>query len=184
VKKVTHNHGFTLIELLVVIAIIGLLAAIILSALQTARAKARDARRLEEFHSMDVGLALYISSYGKYPCGSIQIGPSPGGATESDGDWLHAGTLADSFLDSSPIGTFSCPSAPTRGLVTAGLVPPGFKDPGGEFYVYDITADRQMYLLYTHLETDTTKMENDGGLSNCFYEEGPGTGIMTPSWLC
>lgn len=61
------TRGFTLIELLVVIAIIGMLASIILSSLAQSRAKARDARRLEEMKSLQQSVELYIAKYGTVP---------------------------------------------------------------------------------------------------------------------
>ena len=64
-----HNNkdGFTLIELLVVIAIIGLLASIVLASLNTARAKARDTRRIEDIAQVKTSLELYFNDNGNYP---------------------------------------------------------------------------------------------------------------------
>ena len=64
----THNKkGFTLIELLVVIAIIGLLASIVLASLNTARAKARDTRRIEDLTQVRTALEEYYNDNGYYP---------------------------------------------------------------------------------------------------------------------
>ncbi|MDP3965736.1 MAG: type II secretion system protein [bacterium] len=57
-RKITGNRGFTLIELLVVIAIIGILSTVVLGAVNTARQKGRDARRLEDMKSIANAIAV------------------------------------------------------------------------------------------------------------------------------
>ncbi len=59
-KIKNHSKGFTLAELLVVIAIIGLLAGVVLAAIQPARLKARDAKRKTDM--AQIGRLLYVSS--------------------------------------------------------------------------------------------------------------------------
>lgn len=59
--------GFTLIELLVVISIISLLSSVILSSLNSARAKANDARAKSDFNQVQKALTLYYDKYGTYP---------------------------------------------------------------------------------------------------------------------
>lgn len=61
------SAGFTLIELLVVIAIIGLLASIVMASLSTVRAKARDARRIEDVDQLRKALTIYSSNVESYP---------------------------------------------------------------------------------------------------------------------
>ncbi len=68
VKKLKQNQkGFTLIELLVVIAIIGLLASVVLLALNSARSKSRDAKRVADIRQMASGLELYYNDCNSYP---------------------------------------------------------------------------------------------------------------------
>jgi len=56
-----------LIELLVVVAIISLLSSVVFASLNTARAKARDARRISDLKQVQTALFLYYDKYGFFP---------------------------------------------------------------------------------------------------------------------
>lgn len=69
------NQGFTLIELLVVIAIIGILSAVVLASLNTARSKGTDAARMASIKALKTALEIYYIDNSTYPaCGSASVG--------------------------------------------------------------------------------------------------------------
>ena len=63
----SNKKGFTLIELLVVVAIVSLLSSVIFASLNSARAKARDARRASDMKQLQIAFELYYDINGQYP---------------------------------------------------------------------------------------------------------------------
>jgi prepilin-type N-terminal cleavage/methylation domain-containing protein/prepilin-type processing-associated H-X9-DG protein len=72
--KSTHRNrrqaGFTLIELLVVIAVIGVLTAILLPAVQSAREAARRTQCVTRMRDLGIALNSFYASHGHFPVGA------------------------------------------------------------------------------------------------------------------
>lgn len=127
------QKGFTLIELLVVISVIGLIASVILVALNSSRAKARDAKRKGDLSQLQKALEFYYNSNNTYP--PLFSGP---------------GSTYCSSLASAP-ANFLSPYITT--------LP---KDPGSGNTPYEYCQhwvnsayDSQSYAIFTALETSS-----------------------------
>jgi len=112
------KKGFTLVELLVVIAIIGLLSTLAVVALNSARQKSRDAKRVADIKQVQTALELYFNDQGGYPVEAVAI--TLGDATHDCFD-ATGGFVADSACDATPY---------------MGLVPSYPTPPAGSDYIY------------------------------------------------
>ncbi|QDU57561.1 DUF1559 family PulG-like putative transporter [Aeoliella mucimassa] len=139
-------RGFTLVELLVVIAIIGILVALLLPAVQSAREAARRIQCSNQVKQLALGCLLHMDTHGALPSGGWDYDwtgdPDRGYGESQPGGWpysilayieqqslrdLGKGLTGNSGqwqpmsiqLHQTPVGTFNCPSRRTPRLYTS-----------------------------------------------------------------
>jgi prepilin-type N-terminal cleavage/methylation domain-containing protein len=104
------QQGFTLIELLVVIAIIGILSTLAVVALNSARQRSRDAKRVSDIRQIQTAVELGYSEVGNYPVATSLVlgGPTAkvlcnnAGASKFQADTTNCGTIYMGLVPSNP----------------------------------------------------------------------------------
>lgn len=129
-----RKRGFTLIELLVVIAVIGLLASIVLVAVNNVRLKARDVKRKADLKNIQLALEMYYDIHDQYPPGGFWQN-----SYDSPGNWIPQ-LVTEEIVS-------SLPDDPVNNGASPWLT-------GQYSYVYSCGSDvnYQDYNLFTQLE--------------------------------
>ncbi len=153
------KSGFTLIELLVVIAIIGILAAVVLASLSTARDKAKDKAIVSDLISARTEIALYVDTnrtVGNTYGGVCPASPNISGYVDGQGNpttvfatpkvkeilthaYVQAGGLVSPSQTSSHLGVYQGISVYCTGSGTDWVVAASLKT-SGKYWCIDSTG--------------------------------------------
>lgn len=167
VKRKKKQKGFTLIELLVVIAVIGLLASIVLVAVNTAREKARDVKRKADIQQIMLAWELYYDANDEYPLS--------GGATSPNNGWSNSNDSSWDTLQTNVIDFISLPKDPIN---TAS----GWAAEAGKYtYTYwsrNYGCDQQWYMIVYRLENPDITSPGVTACDGTFFNyDGITTGV-------
>jgi prepilin-type N-terminal cleavage/methylation domain-containing protein len=107
----SRRRGFTLVELLVVIAIIGVLVALLLPAVQSAREASRRTKCMNNMKQLALATHNFENVYGRFPtagwfqwCNAMPA-VVPTGMTAAD--WPQTGCIVEYTLNGSKVNSFS-----------------------------------------------------------------------------
>jgi len=173
-----RRRGFTLIELLAVIAIIGVLVALLLPAVQSAREAARRTHCINNLKQMGLALNGYHDGLGSFPSSYLARARFTDGATDTAPGWGW-GTMLLPYLEQPALyhaANFGQPVEATmnatavQSMLSAYLCPSD-ATPDGPFTVTDSGANPLAALAPSSYaacvggdESDTTTGINNDGL--------------------